>query len=48
MRKILSEQPDGSVSIAQVGFFTNLSRLLDSKPDKTSPLSGRELIAKKE
>ncbi len=47
MRKILSEQPDGSVSIAQVGFFTNLSRLLDSKPDKTSPLSGRELIAKK-
>jgi len=47
IRKILSEQPDGSVTIAQVGFFTNLDRLLNSKPDAHSPLDGRELIAKK-
>ena len=47
IRKILASQPDGSVTIAQVGFFTNLSRLLDSKADEHSPLSGPELIAKK-
>ena len=47
IRKILAAQPDKSVSIAQVGFFTNLARLLDSKPDEHSPLNGRDLIAKK-
>jgi inosine-uridine nucleoside N-ribohydrolase len=47
MRKILAGQPDGSVTIAQVGFFTNLDRLLNSKPDEFSPLTGRELIARK-
>jgi len=47
LRQTLAAQPDGSVTIAQVGFFTNLSRLLDSKPDQHSPLAGRELIAKK-
>jgi inosine-uridine nucleoside N-ribohydrolase len=47
IRKLLAAEPDGSVSIAQVGFFTNLARLLDSKADEHSPLNGRELIAKK-
>lgn len=47
LRKTLASQPDGSVSIAQVGFFTNLVRLVDSKPDEFSPLSGEELIRKK-
>ena len=47
IRKILAAQPDNSVSIAQVGFFTNLARLLDSKPDANSPLSGRDLIKQK-
>jgi inosine-uridine nucleoside N-ribohydrolase len=47
IRKTLAEQPDGSVSIAQVGFFTNLIRLVDSKPDEYSPLTGEELIRKK-
>lgn len=47
LRKILSEQPDGSVIIAQVGFSTNLVRLLGSKPDQHSKLSGSELVAKK-
>lgn len=40
IKDILARQPDGSVVIAQVGFFTNLARLLDSK-------GGKELIAKK-
>lgn len=38
--KTLAEQPDHSVVIAQVGFFTNLGRLLDAP-------GGRELVAKK-
>lgn len=40
IKDILAKQPDGSVVIAQVGFFTNLSHLLDSP-------GGKELIAKK-
>ncbi|MCX6851567.1 MAG: nucleoside hydrolase [Verrucomicrobia bacterium] len=40
IKRVLAAQPDGSVVIAQVGFFTNLSRLLDSP-------GGKELIAKK-
>lgn len=47
LRQTLAAQPDSSVAIAQVGFFTNLARLLDSKPDAHSPLNGRELVAKK-
>ncbi len=47
LRKILAAEPDGSVSIAQVGFSTNLARLLDSKADQASQLSGLELIRKK-
>lgn len=40
IKDILSKQPDSSVVIAQVGFFTNLSRLLDDP-------AGKELIKKK-
>lgn len=47
LRKILAAQPDHSVALAQVGFFTNFSRLLDSQADDHSPLSGRDLIKKK-
>lgn len=47
LRKLLAAEPDGSVAIAQVGFSTNLARLLDSKPDAVSPLTGPELIKKK-
>jgi inosine-uridine nucleoside N-ribohydrolase len=46
-RKILSSQPDGSVTIVTVGFLTNLSNLLKSLPDNLSALKGEELIAKK-
>lgn len=46
-RKTLSRQPDNSVVIVSVGFGTNLAALLNSKPDKYSKLTGRELVAKK-
>jgi purine nucleosidase len=47
LRQILSQQPDASVVIAQVGFSTNLARLLDTPGDEHSPLTGRELAARK-
>jgi len=46
-RKILNNEPDGSVTIITVGFLTNLNNLLKSKPDGISPLSGKELVIKK-
>jgi hypothetical protein len=45
--KTLAAQPDRSVVIAQVGFSTNLARLLDSPPDEHSPLPGQELVRRK-
>ncbi|MDR2849199.1 MAG: nucleoside hydrolase [Verrucomicrobiota bacterium] len=47
IRTILAAQPDNSVALVQVGFFTNFRRLLESPPDDRSPLNGKELIAKK-
>jgi Inosine-uridine preferring nucleoside hydrolase len=47
LRAALAAQPDRSVVIAQVGFSTNLARLLDSAADKHSPLSGLELVRRK-
>lgn len=46
-RKVLSSQPDHSVTIVSVGFFTNLANLLKSSADQFSKLSGKELIKKK-
>lgn len=46
-RRILSTQPDNSVTIITVGFLTNLRDLLKSGPDAISPLTGSELIAEK-
>jgi inosine-uridine nucleoside N-ribohydrolase len=46
-RKILASQPDHSVTIVTIGFFTNLANLLNSKPDVYSKLNGRELVEKK-
>ena len=43
-RKVLALQPDTSVTIITVGFLTNISNLLLSKPDAYSPLTGAELI----
>ena len=47
LRKTLAAQADGSVVLIQVGFFTNLARLLDSPADEFSPLAGRDLVARK-
>jgi purine nucleosidase len=47
LRKVLSQQPDKSVAIVQVGFSTNLARLLASPPDDTCPLSGTDLVNRK-
>ncbi len=47
IRNTLSQQPDRSVCLVQVGFFSNLAALLDSQPDAFSPLNGKELIKQK-
>jgi len=46
-RQILSRQPDKSVVICTVGFFTNLKDLLLSGADENSTLTGKELVDKK-
>ncbi|MDR1937467.1 MAG: nucleoside hydrolase [Tannerellaceae bacterium] len=46
-RQVLSRQPDQSVVICTIGFFTNLDGLLLSGADEYSPLSGKELVTKK-
>jgi len=46
-RKILSAQPDKSVTIVTVGFLTNLNNLLNSEADNFSSLTGKELVIKK-
>jgi inosine-uridine nucleoside N-ribohydrolase len=47
LRKALAGSKDRSVAIAQVGFSTNLAKLLDSPADEHSPLSGIELVRQK-
>jgi purine nucleosidase len=47
LRATLAAQPDHSVVIAQVGFSTNLARLLKSPGDESSPLTGRALVERK-
>ena len=46
-RKILAKQPDHSVTIITVGFFNNISNLLQSPADENSPLTGQQLVDKK-
>lgn len=47
LREALAGAADGSVVIIQVGFSTNLARLLATGPDALSPLSGRDLVMAK-
>jgi inosine-uridine nucleoside N-ribohydrolase len=47
LRKTLAAVPDNSVVMIQVGYSTNLARLLDSPPDAASPLNGSDLIRRK-
>ena len=46
-RRLLSAQPDRSVSICSIGFVTALAQLLQSEADEYSPLSGVELVRRK-
>ncbi len=46
-RKLLAKQPDNSVVIITVGFLTNISNVLQSKPDAYSSLNGIDLVKKK-
>src|SRR5689334_12940603 len=47
LREILSRQPDHSVVLVQVGYFSNLAALLDTPADSNSALTGRDLVARK-
>ena len=47
IRRILSEAEDGEVTLAATGPLTTLSRLVTSGPDEISPLTGKELVARK-
>lgn len=47
LRRLLASAEDGEIVIAQIGFSTNLARLLETPGDEISPLTGRELAAKK-
>jgi hypothetical protein len=46
-RRILAQQPEKSVTIISVGDLTNLAALLQSTPDKYSPLDGKALVTAK-
>ena len=43
-RRALANQPEHSVAIVETGFATCLNRLLKSRPDAISPLSGAALV----
>ena len=46
-RRLLSQQPDHSVSIVSIGFITSLAQLLLSEADEYSTLNGIELVRRK-
>jgi inosine-uridine nucleoside N-ribohydrolase len=46
-RKILASYPDKSIIFVSLGFATELAKLVNSPADDISPLSGRELVARK-
>ena len=46
-RRLLSKAADQSVTIVSVGFSTNLAKLMESKADEYSSLSGIELVRQK-
>jgi hypothetical protein len=47
LRQILGREPDNSVVVVQVGYFSNLGALLDTTGDASSPLGGLELVRHK-
>lgn len=47
LRRTLAARADGSVVVVQIGFATNLARLLETKADEHSPLAGIDLVRRK-
>jgi hypothetical protein len=47
LRRILSREPDQSLVLVQVGYFSNLAALLDTPADDLSPLTGVALAQAK-
>ena len=47
LRQLLAKEEDRSVVVVAVGFSTNLARMMESKGDEFSPLSGKELFEQK-
>ncbi len=47
LRQLLAAQPDGSVVLVQVGYFSNFAALLDTPADELAPLTGRDLVKQK-
>ena len=47
LRKTLAQAEDKEIVIVQIGFSTNMARLLQSPPDHISPLSGVQLVEQK-
>ena len=47
LRRLLAAQPDGSVTLVQVGYFSNFAALLDTPADEFSPLKGLDLVRQK-
>jgi hypothetical protein len=47
LRRILAQQPDHSMVLIQVGYFSNFAALLDTGPDDNSKLSGVDLVRQK-
>jgi hypothetical protein len=47
LRQILGRQPDHSVVLVQIGYFSNFAALLGTPADDASPLAGAELVRQK-
>lgn len=47
LREVLADAEDNSVVLVQVGYFSNLSALLETEADHHSPLAGRDLVEQK-
>jgi hypothetical protein len=47
LRRLLAAAEDAELVIVQVGFFTNLARLLETPADDVSPFTGPELVKRK-
>lgn len=47
LRRILASAEDNSITLVVTGSLNSMARLVTSGPDKTSPLTGKELVRQK-